>query len=134
MALKGSCLCGSVSYTASADPVMVAACHCKDCQKQTGTTYSVIVGVPADSVDMNGDLKTYTTTGESSKAVNRQFCGNCGSPVVTDAEVAPGLVFIKAGTLDEAPGLKVGAKIWCDSKADWTDLDANTPEFAKNAG
>lgn len=133
--MKGSCLCGSISYSADADPVMVAACHCKDCQKQTGTTYSVIVGVPEDSVKVTGDPKTYQTIGESTHAVNRKFCGDCGSPLLTSADVAPGLLFIKAGTLDEAPPeLKVSAKIWCDSKAAWAEIDPSAREFANNAG
>ena len=44
--IVGGCLCGKVRYASTADPVMTAVCHCKDCQKQAGTAFSVIVAVP----------------------------------------------------------------------------------------
>jgi len=44
--MTGGCLCGQVRYSANADPAIVAVCHCKNCQKQTGTAFSVLVGVP----------------------------------------------------------------------------------------
>jgi hypothetical protein len=44
--MTGGCLCGQVRYSASVDPTIVVVCHCKDCQKQSGTAFSVEVGVP----------------------------------------------------------------------------------------
>ena len=43
--INGSCLCGNVSYECSAEPSMTAICHCKNCQKQTGTAFSIILAV-----------------------------------------------------------------------------------------
>lgn len=121
--LSGECLCGSVRYSCDAEPVMSAACHCTHCQKQTGTEYSVIVGVPADSVTIEGDsLKTYEDTGTSGMPVHRKFCGNCGSPVYTDVKAYEGLLFLKAGTLNEPSAIQPGLEIWCDSRIGWSSL------------
>ena len=49
--ITGRCLCGAVTYSADAEPVIQAACHCTDCQRQTGNPFSVIVGVPPLPVD-----------------------------------------------------------------------------------
>jgi hypothetical protein len=132
--LSGSCLCGSIKYSVDADPIMTAACHCKDCQKQTGTAYSVIVGVPAAAVSVDGDtMKTFVTTGqESHQSVNRHFCGNCGSPLMTNADVMPELTFIKGGTLDDPSCVEVGAEIWCDSRASTSVLGADLPKMPGN--
>jgi len=131
--LVGGCLCGAIRYEVSADPVMVAACHCKNCQKQTGTAYSVVVGVPADSVKFeSGSPKTYADTGSSGLPVDRKFCGDCGSPILTDVKAIEGLLFIKGGTLDDTASVQLGAEIWCDSKADWSTLDSELPKFAGN--
>ena len=46
MKMTGHCLCGAVSYSAEAEPVVQAVCHCADCQRQSGSPYTVIVGVP----------------------------------------------------------------------------------------
>ena len=48
--MTGGCLCGQVRYSANADPAIVAVCHCKNCQKQTGTAFSVLVGVPKSAI------------------------------------------------------------------------------------
>jgi hypothetical protein len=47
---SGGCLCGKVRYASTADAVMTAVCHCTHCQKQAGTAYSVIVGVPRSAL------------------------------------------------------------------------------------
>ena len=131
--MEGSCLCGSMKYSVDAEPVMSAACHCTQCQKQTGTAYSVILGVPADAVTISGDsLKTFEDTGTSGLPVHRKFCGNCGSPLFTDVKAFEGLLFIKAGALDNTDGVSVGAEIWCDSKKDYATLDEQLPKFPGN--
>ncbi|MGY5803663.1 GFA family protein [Rhizobium sp. LEGMi12c] len=44
--IDGRCHCGFVSYKAEIDPEWVSICHCKDCQRLTGTAYRVTVDVP----------------------------------------------------------------------------------------
>jgi len=96
---------------------MTAVCHCDNCQRQTGTAFSIIVGVPAGSLRFEGEenLGTYADRGSSGKAVNRRFCRNCGSPIVSLVEIAPTVHFIKAGTLSDRSWLKPTAHFWCDT-------------------
>ena len=129
----GGCLCGAIRYSINADPHIVAACHCKDCQKQTGTAYSIVMGVPTDSVSMeSGTPKSFETTGTSGLPVLRKFCGDCGSPILTDVKAIEGLLFIKGGTLDDTSTVEVGAEIWCDSKAGWAILPEALPKIPGN--
>jgi hypothetical protein len=60
--MTGGCLCGQVRYMANADPVFVGVCHCTHCQKQTGTAFSVLVGIPKSAMSIEGRLKTYHDT------------------------------------------------------------------------
>jgi len=101
MQMTGGRLCGNVRYTANADPAIVSVCHCKNCQKQTGTAFSVVVGVPKSAVSIQGTLKTFHDRGNCGQPVDRNFCADCGSPIVSDVAVVPELRFIKAGTLDD---------------------------------
>ena len=117
--ISGGCLCGAIRYSAETDPAFTAVCHCKNCQKQTGTASSVIVGLPAGSLSISGPIKTFRDTGDSGKAVYRRFCPACGSPIVTDVEVMPALTFLKAGTLDDTGWLKPAMEIYCDSAQPW---------------
>ena len=78
--LTGGCLCGQVRYSANADPAFVGVCHCKHCQKQTGTAFSVIVGIPKSALSVQGQLKAYHDTGESGQTVDRNFIQNAVRP------------------------------------------------------
>lgn len=131
--VKGGCLCGQVRYECSAEPLMTLVCHCTHCRKQSGSAFSMNIGVPGDSVTITGDpLRTYGDTGASGEPVLRRFCGNCGSPILSEVKAADGLFFIKAGTLDDPGWVAPGAEIWCESKLVWSDLDEGLPEMPAN--
>src|SRR5436305_10649265 len=101
--ITGGCLCGSVRYSCEADPVVQAACHCADCQRQTGSPFSVVVGVPREAFTVEGDtLASFSTTGEDhGRETQRNFCSACGSPLFSLSPLAPEIVLIKAGSLDD---------------------------------
>jgi hypothetical protein len=125
--LTGRCLCGSVTYTAESDPLVTAICHCHNCQRQTGSTYSLVVAVPRDSVAISGStLATFDTMTESTGTPShRQFCSNCGSPLLTLADAAPEMAFIKAGTLDDNTKLTPTVEVHCASGLAYTTNDGS---------
>ena len=96
--ITGHCLCGSVTYSADAEPAVQAVCHCTDCQRQTGNPFSVIVGVPrASSSDpalrkiRSGATAATLKTGEpQAEQKLRSVSPPWSSPVVAnEASVAP---------------------------------------------
>ena len=117
----GGCLCGAVRYTVQWPPVLVATCHCANCQKQTGTALSVVAFLKRDQLEITGELSTYEDTADSGEPVYRKFCGKCGSPVSTETPSATlqGNIFIKAGTLDDRSGLEPTLHFWTKSAQDW---------------
>ncbi len=118
--ISGGCLCGAVRYSTTAEPAMIAVCHCADCQKQSGGAFSVNVLVPNDQIAIGGKTLTrYEVNGTSGKNVTRNFCNRCGSPLTTVLEGFGGLAAIKAGTLDDSSWVKPGIQIWCDSVQPW---------------
>jgi hypothetical protein len=132
--LTGRCLCGQIQYSANADPSFVGVCHCKNCQKQTGTAFSVLVAIPKSAMSMRGKIKVFRHTGDSGQAVERNFCPECGSPIFTDAAIMPDVAFIKAGTLDDTSWLDPKMHIYCDSKERWTLIPEGSQQFAKMPG
>lgn len=132
MGKTGQCLCGAVKYEITADPLMTAVCHCKNCQRQAGSVLSVIVGLPRDGIEIEGETTTYEDSGESGQKVLRKFCPTCGSPMFTDAESAPNLWFVKAGTLDDTSWLEPQIQFWAKSKQDWYDLGDKIPAVEAN--
>jgi hypothetical protein len=130
-ALTGRCLCGRIQYSANADPAIIAECHCKNCQKQTGTAFSLIVGIPRSTISIQGKLKTFCDTGDSGQVVERNFCPECGSPIISNVAVMPELTFIKAGTLDDTSWLDPKMHIYCDSAQHWSLIPEDCQKFAK---
>ncbi|WPN49506.1 MULTISPECIES: GFA family protein [unclassified Pseudomonas] len=122
--LNGSCLCGNVQYSTLAVPLMTAVCHCKDCQKQSGSAFSVNVVVPADGFEVQGQsLSSYSSKGGSGLPVQRFFCSHCGSALYTSLMAMPGLFAVKAGTLSDASTLTPALNMWCASAQPWVAID-----------
>ena len=135
MSLTGQCLCGEVKYTIENAPAVTGVCHCKNCQRQAGSAFSTLAGVPkAEFKFTSGTPKLYvdgdTTSGNE---VERFFCGNCGSPIYSALGSQPDSVFLKTGTLDDTSGFKPQFHVWCDSKQNWVTLDEGVPAIATQA-
>jgi hypothetical protein len=132
--VSGSCLCGRVTFESGAEPKMVAVCHCTHCQKSSGSSYSVNLGMAAEEVTISGPLTIYEDTGFSGMPVLRKFCGTCGSPIVSDVKAFPGLLFIKGGALNDTAWLKPDLDIWTGSAQSWVVHSPATNKFPKNPG
>lgn len=131
--IVGGCLCGAVRYKADAEPLMTAVCHCTHCQKQAGSAFSMIVGVPKGSVKFEGGpLSAYTDSSESGLPVVRKFCPKCGSPVLSEVGATPEIDWIKAGTLDDPSWFKPQVYLWCDSAQPWVSMVEGVPQFPGN--
>ncbi len=130
----GGCLCGRVRYFASADPVLSGICHCRNCQHYTGSAFETVMAFPAASLVIEGELKTYKDTGDSGKDVFRRFCPNCGSGIVAEVEIMPGLAFILVGSLDDASSFKPTMELYCDSAQPWVHSGGERTRFPRMPG
>ena len=130
----GGCLCGSVRYTCDAESLGQEICHCKDCQKQAGTAFAMIIDVPREALKLSGrPLKSYTNKGDNSGKVIRWFCDQCGSPVLCEGETHPDLIFINAGTLDNANAFEPEEEIWTQSKLAFANISGDIRSYAKSS-
>lgn len=118
---EGGCLCGAVRYSIAWPPLMLVTCACRNCQKQSGGALSVVGVCARDALQLTGELKTYIDTADSGNAVERRFCPQCGSPVLTDNDLARerDMIFFKAGTLDETGDLAPDTHCWTASGQPW---------------
>lgn len=118
----GGCLCGAVRYELAGAPLLQGICHCKNCQRQAGSGWSMLIMAPEAAVAIAGEVRTYQDRGESGGAVLRQFCPTCGSPLFTRVPAQPGMIFIKAGTFDDTSWFAPQMQFWTDSKQGWVDI------------
>lgn len=133
MTLEGGCNCGAIRYRIDGKPVAVAQCHCRNCQRQSGSAFSVNLLVPASTVTTTGALRTYEDHDtESGRPVLRQFCGECGSPIYSVTTPDNGMLVVKAGTLDDPGRATPQISLWTDTKLPWVALPEAQKAFPRN--
>lgn len=131
--LRGGCLCGAVRYRSDGAPLLTAICNCKNCQRQSGTAFSLVVGIPKGALVMEGaQPDTYQDVGESGLPVLRRFCSKCGSPIFSEVAATPSMDWLKAGTLDDTSWLRPQVSIWCDSEQPWVQKNEAIPRIPRN--
>ena len=88
MSITGKCLCGAISYSVDNPPALTGVCHCKNCQRQAGSAFSTLAGVPLNELHIFGETKVYTDPDtQSGNTVKRFFCDKCGSPILWVATI-----------------------------------------------
>jgi len=125
----GACLCGRVRYRAITAKARALVCHCRDCQRQSGSAFSVLLAMPAADLSLDGELDSFSGKAASGREVRRRFCGRCGTPVLTDSPARPGVIALKAGTLDDPSWLAPKLHLWCGSAQPWVALPSDVPCF-----
>lgn len=117
----GRCLCGAVTYAFTGSPAMVFHCYCRDCQRAGGSLVHVGVMLPEAAVTSQGELRAYTSKADSGRAITRSFCPTCGTGVFNRIELAPGMVIIRAGTLDEPLAFRPTFELYARTRPPWID-------------
>ncbi|KAI0503413.1 Mss4-like protein [Xylaria bambusicola] len=120
---EGGCFCGKVRYSIEGEPLGKAICHCLDCRKITGSTYStnIIVAGPNFKL-LSGTPKSIAKTADSGKEIVSHFCGDCGSTLFRDGVSFGDGKVIKAGTLDDINALddaKPAVELFAAHRAGW---------------
>jgi len=130
IALSGSCLCGSVVYEMRGDARRFYHCHCMRCRKATGSAHASNIILKLESITWTAGeqlLRRYKVP--EAERFATVFCTVCGSlmpRVSADGQVA----VVPAGTLDHEPGIAPQARIFCDSRAEWSCDGSPIPAYA----
>jgi len=132
MKLTGGCLCGAVRYEFDGDPRMVFLCHCGDCRRHGGSLLHYGILVAAEALTIEGELKAYESKADSGRSITRKFCPTCGTGVANTMQLAPGMVSLKGGTLDER-GPAPTFEVYTESKTPWLSNAVELSGFEQHA-
>ncbi|KAI1777375.1 Mss4-like protein [Hypoxylon cercidicola] len=123
MSKEGGCFCGNVRISYEGEPVAKALCHCLDCRKITGSTYSTNLIVPSAGFKiLSGTPKTLTKVADSGKEITSHFCGDCGSTLFRDGPSFGDNKVIKVGIMDDLDALddaKPAAELFTPHRVGW---------------
>ncbi len=129
MEYTGGCQCGEVRYSVTGEPITLAICHCRDCQRQSGSAFGMSFIVPDASFRLTaGSLRTFETRVESGRLKTCAFCPRCGVRIYN---TTGGRKSIKAGTLDDVSTLRPRAHFWTSRRQPWVSLPADLPCYGE---
>ena len=126
--LTGRCLCSAVQYQSVGPMLFSVVCHCRDCQRASGSGGVPVLGVPKTSFTFSGPVKQSRTTGGSGRPAIRNFCSECGSLLFGTPESEPELVTIYVGGLDDPTTFCPREALFVGQRPSWAKLAVQLAE------
>jgi hypothetical protein len=129
--LTGHCPCGAVRFEVTAPPLLVYSCHCRECQRWSGSAFTTSMPVRRESVRFLGEApRSWSRVGASGFKSTYWFCGTCGGRVYGEREDMPDTIALRAGTLDDTSWVRPAAHLYMASAQGWEKHDG-TPCFER---
>ena len=123
MTFTGGCVCGSVRYCVQGKPLRVSACHCKDCQRRTGSAFGIGCYFPKQAVKITqGKMKNFARKSDAGNFVKIRFCPFCGSSLMWQIKALPQAIGIAGGTFDNTCWILPELHVWAKSAQNWVIL------------
>jgi hypothetical protein len=137
--LAGRCQCKDVVYKITSAPLAVYACHCTECQRQSGSAFSLSLLAERVAVTVQeGKPTVWARRHESGRVINCVLCPNCGTRLFHEPQANSKVTIAKAGNLDETNWLYPVGHIWTRSALPWVTIptdavnyDGQPPNFAE---
>jgi hypothetical protein len=126
--IKGGCYCGALKYEIHGELLMFANCHCPDCRKFSGSAFSSVIFTESNGFKITAGEDHFVPY-QSSPGKHRCFCKTCGCHVFSRVEHRPGMIIVRAGTLDEDPKIKPQGHFWVKAKAPWHEICDSIPQY-----
>lgn len=131
--LKGSCLCGGVTYEADGPLVAMARCHCAQCRKASGAEFATNGSVMKKAFRLlSGEDRLGRF--ESSPRQFRVFCTTCGSPLFKEDANRPDHVRLRLGCVDSGIDQRPLGHVFVGEKPDWSEITDDLPQHATRPG
>jgi hypothetical protein len=110
--------------------MFVHCCHCRDCQRQTGSAFVLNALIETDRIGLlRGDPVPAPMPTDSGRPHDIHRCPACGTALWSDYGGRPALRFVRVGTLDDPGALPPDVHIYTRSKLPWIRLPETTPAF-----
>ena len=132
-AREGGCLCGAIRYRITGEPLAVSVCHCTDCQRQSGSAFSMSLVARREQLTvLTGEPAQFRGHAESGADKNGFFCHACGTRLYNTLSSMPDTVNVKPGTLDDTRWLDPTLQVWTASRQPWLTLPEGLRAFERN--
>lgn len=121
--LEGRCACGDTRFRLNAKPMFVHCCHCRDCQRLTGSAFVVNAIIEGEAIELlSGEPKPEAVPTASGRPHDIYRCENCHTALWSDYGRRPNYRFVRAGTLEDPSAITPDVHIFARSKLPWVKL------------
>ena len=117
--VTGGCACGAVRYETAGKWEFSFQCHCRKCQRATGTGHAPAFAVSTKATKLQGPLKYFQHEADSGARTKTGFCPQCGSPIVSSTERFPDRIYLLAATLDDPAVFEPRFAVFADEAQPW---------------
>jgi len=132
---EGGCNCGAVRYRLESEPLFVHCCHCRWCQRESGSAFALNALIETDRCSvLGGEVATREIPTQSGQGQRVSSCAACGTLLWSHyayAGIGDAVRFIRVASLDDPNALPPDIHIFTQSKQAWLSLDSATPQSAE---
>jgi hypothetical protein len=116
------CSCGNLSVTVNAEPIRISVCHCRACQRRTGSPFGQQARFARAGAEFHGASRLYTRSGDSGRTITFHFCDRCGSTVYYELEALPEVIAIPVGGFADPAFPPPRVSVYDDCRHPWVAL------------
>ena len=131
MLISGGCACECIRYECTEEPIVQLICHCRACQRASGSAFAAVIMVAADKFRFLKSEPSFHEVigGTTGRKFRRGFCSKCGSPVTLHWPEVSNVQMIQVGSLDDPSCFRPQTELWLSSAYPWHSLNTDTMKF-----
>ncbi|MDQ0462826.1 hypothetical protein QO010_000574 [Caulobacter ginsengisoli] len=127
-----ACHCGQLSLTCEGEPRKISQCHCSDCQRRTGSVFSIAAFFDRAAVTVSGEAGAFTRDSGSGHPVTFRFCPKCGSNLWWEPARMPDRIGVAVGAFADPGFPPPEQSVWNQDRHAWVALREGVPAFEQN--
>jgi hypothetical protein len=124
IARRAACSCGQLHLTAEGEPIRISICHCRACQRRTGSAFGFQARFPRDQVRIGGRSTEYVRISDAGEARTFHFCPDCGATVFYRLATAPDVIAVPIGVFADPTFRPPTISVYESRKHAWVNLPA----------
>jgi hypothetical protein len=131
MTRTAQCCCGALNVEAEGEPIAVIACHCRECQRRTGSPFGVGAYFDKRQIRASGRSRVYQRDGQEGRKLQIHFCPNCGTSLYWGLDLRPDWIGVAVGAFTDSDFPAPTRSVWEESRHGWVAFAHDPQHFER---
>lgn len=129
--MKASCQCGQLNVEVPGFTMAVVVCHCRACQKRSGSPFGEAAYYPNEQIVVSGATKKFSRPTDLGGNFEQFFCPECGTTVFMRGAKNPDVTGIPIGLFDSEHSMRPIRSVWEEMRHDWVEIPTALQHFPR---